>query len=917
MAAGYTGINIDGVHLNIDVKGNNGLQLAEPSKYRGLDNTIKKYAWIKDTIYKYTIRDIPIWLYDAITSNAPTISKTPTAKQRKMRTSAAPADKNPRNPNYIPLSLDMFNDYIVKPTQEQLDYWNLLSVERLENYIKWIDVGFLCYCMYDQKTGAKLWNEISKISNKYTSDIINVKWPTFLGKPKKKTMGSLVFYAEEDNPIESKKIKEHYQTLRREISCFINDYAFVEDNEDNIHITQRYLLDNNKKLDDEDSLVCKTVNHFFSEQTSYTSLNIKSPYDTGKTQLMKEILNKHNPRRVLWLSSRIAYTFDVLKSFEHEFNFKDYHKHCFNADRIIVQVESSLKLESPVEDTAPTYDLIVLDEIESLLKQFNSTETFKNNARHSMLFLDEIIKASLRNKAKIISMDGDLSHRGMFFVEKYGQPLNIINNINFNNSKLLITANRNSFINDIFSSLNEHKNIVIPTMSAKYANYLFQTITSEYPHLKVALYTTTSGGIEKQKLRNVDNEWSQINVLIYSPTITAGVSFDRQHFHKMFGVISKKSCTERDFHQMMRRVRKIEDPIIPILNYSAFKLNDDIEYYTHEKTREHCLKVKDINLNRRYVVDGHVTRIIVDLDIFDEIYIFNKTEDDNSKPSLFLKSFLARAYKKGFMVELMPDADTTNERNNIHHKQSFAIEEILTTADIKSDEADELLKKTCIFEDTKDDKLKLDRYFIKRTLGVDALDKDILQNFHFKYETITNFCGLIDLANIPHSFDNQYDELKLKIPIIHELIKQLGFNNIFDTSSRIIKGDFYDNINKLKNTNIFTKQKPFYKLFSITPDRLNEMFNDAPSLKNKLGYINSILDDFSLNIGYDRRRDTCGTLTTYYKLEHVSNITEIILYKMRNNFQLYDTYQIFKAPTIFMYGHLLLDTPSDDFVDDI
>ena len=111
-----------------------------------------------------------------------------------------------------------------------------------------------------------------------------------------------------------------------------------------------------------------------------------------------------------------------------------------------------------------------------------------------------------------------------------------------------ITSDKNNYERQIYDELDKNKNIVIPSMSANYANQLYMDITKKYPDLKVVLYTASSGGAEKTKLKNVDNVWSDVNVLIYSPTISSGVSFDRLHFHKIFGVICSGSCSERDHH---------------------------------------------------------------------------------------------------------------------------------------------------------------------------------------------------------------------------------------------------------------------------------------------------------------------------------------------------------------------------------
>ena len=232
------------------------------------------------------------------------------------------------------------------------------------------------------------------------------------------------------------------------------------------------------------------------------------------------------------VSTRITYTFDVMKSFETKFGFVDYHTQKFKSDRIVIQIESLLKLDCPdgfIDDTVPVYDLIVLDELESVLKQLNSEETFKDRARTTYEFMNQIIKSSIINGGKVISMDGDLGSRAMHFLNTWGNSTNIINTIKFNTFKMVITSRRNYYEKCIFEALENKRNIVIPTMSAGYANQIYKAITAKYPELKVALYTTTSGGEDKKKFKHVDEYWNNLNVLIYSPTISAGVSFDKQH----------------------------------------------------------------------------------------------------------------------------------------------------------------------------------------------------------------------------------------------------------------------------------------------------------------------------------------------------------------------------------------------------
>ena len=51
-------------------------------------------------------------------------------------------------------------------------------------------------------------------------------------------------------------------------------------------------------------------------------------------------MDKYDPERVLWLSTRITYTMALLKNFEDEYNFVDYHTSDLSVNRLIIQIEN-------------------------------------------------------------------------------------------------------------------------------------------------------------------------------------------------------------------------------------------------------------------------------------------------------------------------------------------------------------------------------------------------------------------------------------------------------------------------------------------------------------------------------------------------------------------------------------------------
>ena len=82
----------------------------------------------------------------------------------------------------------MFKDLDNKPTQEDIDYFNCFCFERMDNSTSWINVGFLCFSLYDAD-GYHIWNALSKMPKKFEQHVINDKWNNYIMKGTKKYTG--------------------------------------------------------------------------------------------------------------------------------------------------------------------------------------------------------------------------------------------------------------------------------------------------------------------------------------------------------------------------------------------------------------------------------------------------------------------------------------------------------------------------------------------------------------------------------------------------------------------------------------------------------------------------------------------------------------------------------------------------------
>ena len=169
--------------------------------------------------------------------------------------------------------------------ETELKLFNILNIERLDNYNEWIKIGCLIYSLYE-KNGIELYIQLSKKSTKFISeDEVIQKYNTF--SKRIYSIRTLHYLCKRDNPDEYNKIITKVDNDEDEI---INP----------IYIDKRYLLDLNSKLNNNNDLLTSTINNFF-DNDNFKCLSIKSPYDTGKTQLLKSIITKYNQKKILFI----------------------------------------------------------------------------------------------------------------------------------------------------------------------------------------------------------------------------------------------------------------------------------------------------------------------------------------------------------------------------------------------------------------------------------------------------------------------------------------------------------------------------------------------------------------------------------------------------------------------------------------
>ena len=204
-----------------------------------------------------------------------------------------------------------------------------------------------------------IFNNYSKSSSKYDENETIKLWSNVKNKGLNYLI-TLKYYAKLDNPILYSEIVKEDNIKHLDINEKYNK----------IEINKQYLLDKDSTLNNKDDIVETNITKFIND-TDIKTLSILSPYGTGKSQLLHKIFDKKSYKRILWISYRITLTDDISGNFKE---FSSYLDHKYRDDKLIIQLESLLNLDTDLfeEDIVPSYDLIIMDEVESILNQFNS-----------------------------------------------------------------------------------------------------------------------------------------------------------------------------------------------------------------------------------------------------------------------------------------------------------------------------------------------------------------------------------------------------------------------------------------------------------------------------------------------------------------------------------------------------------------
>jgi hypothetical protein len=632
----------------------------------------------------------------------------------------------------------------------------------------------------------------------------------------------------------------------KEYGCDIEIYNKCVKLFKNVNIIPLEDINANEKIN------CNNIGSYVPRLEQADIVCLRSNMMTYKTQNLKELVEKY--KRIVIVSFRVSLDEAYIKEFG-EFDFKLYSdiQGKITDDRVVVQIDSLHRLRGKC-------DLLILDEIVysldhliSFVKQKKlAWDTLKEYIKESskIIVCDALLNNStiqlfkdLRSKVSEPDQNKPIIKR--IKIKKNNEPKLIQSTLNFikdnkdnknnecetllNNLTIqpvkkcidgvyivdnewksfdgytadIIINNSDLFIFDVYNLLNEGKKVVVPISSVKQAEKLKEYVAIHLPLIKTCFISEKTGLISP-------TEWNKYDLLLYTPTIAAGISFNEKYFDNRICYFSNQSCSAELATQMIFRVRNLSCKNIKI--YVSEKGN--IKHETESDKIDKMIRDIDaldcdnaLNVSRVY-----------DEIIKDEYYYIYKNYlsrcnmSKNNFAGVLCGILEAHGVKTTIVKKDIPDEIKTQiqeikteckeiSKNNILKDASN-----VANAKMITNEEYNILSETT--RKSAEDKLSLRKYHILKTYG----DRELTPEFVSKYEKLVpkyyNICEFANpnfAAEIKEKIQNKdvsTDNVKrlhksnrdLKLYWVHEMIKMIGFTDIFDTKN--IKGFPYE---KIKN----------------------------------------------------------------------------------------------------------------------
>jgi hypothetical protein len=275
----------------------------------------------------------------------------------------------------------------------------------------------------------------------------------------------------------------------------------------------------------------------------------KSHLGTGKTRRCIEACTPSpwNPAadKIVAISCRQTFTTHICSELKGFVDYRTIKGSSIDEDKLVVQLQSLWKCA----EMTPR-DLVLLDEVESILANITPNQTHKHYVETVAVF-----EKMIRSAKRVIVLDAFLTDRTMEMLRTLRGDVTLIINPTIPYKRTATLVSEQGLSDAIHSKLRSGKRLIAVWGAKNKATAFHSCVPSSVKHV---LYTGDSDAkIKEQHLADVNKHWSEHQLVGYTPTITVGVNYNGLPFDEACVYATAWSCPSRDYIQALHRARKL------------------------------------------------------------------------------------------------------------------------------------------------------------------------------------------------------------------------------------------------------------------------------------------------------------------------------------------------------------------------
>jgi hypothetical protein len=534
--------------------------------------------------------------------------------------------------------------------------------------------------------------------------------------------------------------------------------------------------------------------HTFVWKPEYNAkfLILNSQMGKGKTSFVSKYFDRmtfvDQNCSILFVSQRKTFTDFICDDFKKYqiTNYQDIKDNDYNKNRICIQVESLHKISR-------NYDIVVLDEIETILNNYSSATMTK--VRDSWQTLLDCIA----NCKHCITADAFILQRSIDFVKelsgrsKNSGILMIHNTKPYLENRKAIQLSQDLFDSHLIDNLKNKKRIVNISSSRDDLLNVYSKITAQ-TDTTAKIYERNT---DNSDLKNVNETWKMYDYIGYTPVIQTGISYMDIPFDLCYANL-KSSNLVRDAMQMLMRCRKLNDNIMyfsvnkrQIYNTTQINMFSTYDTFMDDRISKTAILISELNgnvLQNATIIKSLLHSLTVEDPLLLKMIWHNLREQMLSQchyNSMCFKMLQMQGYDVVNIKEGDHDLDRKKDKS-----QEDLVDEYMNIGDITYDELHRFKNDSTI---SVSDRLRVDRYYFENLLVKDLcplykapLFYKFFQVSHMK-EKLYNIRHEKNSQNISELIINDYDKsdtlvskMKMtnsKLNHIRQLNKLIGFDN--------------------------------------------------------------------------------------------------------------------------------------------